>query len=71
MRAEIGRFNSDKRSTKNHPPLRGWDIYVELALKGGGYPQRVEPKWSRLQSIPVLSSPFESVCVEVGVLESL
>ena len=37
---------------------------------GGGCPG-VERKWSRLQSIGVLSSPFESVCVEVGVIESL
>ena len=44
---------------------------IVVLRKGGGSPQRVEPKWSRLQSIPVVSSPFESICVEVGVIESL
>jgi hypothetical protein len=31
---------------------------------------RVEREWSQLKSIHVLYSPFELVCLEVGVIES-
>ena len=61
--SEIRGFDLAKRSIKNYLPLRGVDIRIRSFLQRGGYPQRVEPKWSRLQSIGVLSSPFESVCV--------
>jgi len=71
IEAEIRGFDPGKGSTKNHPPLRGLDIHKPRKTKWGWVHPRVEREWSQLKSIHVLYSPFELVCLEVGVIESL